>query len=371
MMAFTSLAVDLGRYEIAHTQLYNAAVSAARAGAAAIPYGASAVTAAADADATQNTVDGQAITNAMVTVQYIKWTNASNYTIESTANFAQANAVRVTITYTVPLLFAQVIGYANKSASEFSTAELSIQTASPYVYATGNPWLAGEPAGTHASQADPNYTSLHGNSDHQYPYDVAGTPGKNTDGSSATATSYNTVEPTSSPVQLGFKVTPGATILVTNVSGSSSYDHGTPVYLDATGNQGSSPYIVSNAAANGVSEHGISDASMPAGSANALFLQSNSAGTGPIVPDGAGAPAAPAKLDFSTQAARDYTSISPKLQQVFYIGNGQTSGHVQQQIVVPANASYMFLGVMDGWEWDNNLGGFNMTITEAQIFTVQ
>ena len=46
-MGLCSLAVDLGRYEVAHSQLYNAAVAAARAGAGAIPNGAAAATTAA------------------------------------------------------------------------------------------------------------------------------------------------------------------------------------------------------------------------------------------------------------------------------------------------------------------------------------
>jgi hypothetical protein len=48
--------------------------------------------------------------------------------------------------------------------------------------------------------------------------------------------------------------------------------------------------------------------------------------------------------------------------QPYYVGNGQTIAGGRQEIVVPANATRLFLGVMDGWEWSNNSGGFNCTI---------
>lgn len=356
-MGVVSLAVDLGRYEVAHSQLYNAAVAAARAGAAAIPNGSSAATTAATNAAINNQIDGQAITSAMVTVEYVNWTSSSNNSVVSAANFAQCNAIRVSIAYSVPLTFAKIIGLANKSAVEHSTAKLTIQTDSPYVYATGDVWLAGEPAGTHASQADPNYAGLHVNSDHQYPDDIAGTPG----GLIGSGTRYTSVEQSSSPVQSALTLIPYATITITNVSGLSSYDWQTSHYVDATGNNGTS-WICDNAKASSTgSEHGIADATMPISSLNAVFLDNN-------LPDSTAAPAA---LDFSSAAARDYTSISPKLKQPFYCGTGTTSTGKQQEIVVPPNASRLFLGTMDSWEWDNNRGGFQVTITQKLITTVE
>ena len=267
MMALCSLAVDLGRYEFAHSSMYNAAVAAARAGASALgKSGATTttITSAVNAVATSNTVDGQPITTSMVTIQYIKWTDKSNFTVESAANFSQANAIRVYVSYNVPLTFAQIIGLSSKQAVEHSTAEVITQVATPFVYASGDVWLAGEPAGTNGSQADPNYTSLHAVEDHQYPYDIAGPPGTNTNGTLATTSNYSTYQPYSSPIQVGFTVTPGATITITNTSGTASYDHDTAAYLDPTGTGGGSTQSSQgNAAAHGIAEHGISDASMP------------------------------------------------------------------------------------------------------------
>ena len=364
LMAFCSLAVDLGRYHTAHQELYNAAVAAARAGAAAMAKSGSTtstVSSAATTVATENYIDGQSIPSGDVTVEYLNWTSASTYTVESTANYASANSVRVTISYDVPLLFARVLGINTKTAREVSVAKVVVNTDTPTVYATGNIWLANEPAGTHASQADPNYTTLHGTEDHQYPDDIAGTPGKTSNGSTNSLANYSTSEPYASPVKVGFTVTPGATITISNTSGSVSYDHDTSPYVDATGNSGST-WVCHNYKANNVGEHGISDCTMPIGSMNAVF-------TGASAPDGIAT--VPPCLDFSTSAARDYAALQPKLQQAFYTGTGKTSGNQQQEILVPAGATYLFMGVMDAWEWDNNSGTFSCTVTQTYITTVQ
>ena len=87
-------------------------------------------------------------------------------------------------------------------------------------------------------------------------------------------------------------------------------------------------------------------------------------------------------LDYGT-AEHDYTAgtnngeaiangvFAPQLQQMFYVGNGLTSTGAQESIVVPAGATRVFLGTMDGWEWSNNSGGFTVTITQTSIAIVQ
>jgi hypothetical protein len=362
LMGVCSLAVDLGRYHTAHQELYNAAMAAARAGAAAMSNGsASAVTTAATNAAKLNYIDGQTVPAGDVTVEFLNWTSPASYVVESSANFASANAVRVTITYNVPLVFGQVLGLNQKSASEASVAKVVVNTDTPTVYATGNIWLSNEPNGTTASQPDPGYAGKNVTEDHQYQYDIAGTPGKNTHGASSSTGTYGTYQPYSSPAKVGFSVTPGATITISNVGGSVSWDHDTTPWSDATGN-GATTGNYSNAAANGVSEHGIADLTQPLGSMNAVF-------TGSSAPDGIATP--PAPLDFSTAAARNYTGLAPKLQQPFYVGTGQNSNSQQQQIVVPQGATYLFIGIMDGWEWSNNNGTFTCTVTQTYITTVQ
>jgi hypothetical protein len=72
----------------------------------------------------------------------------------------------------------------------------------------------------------------------------------------------------------------------------------------------------------------------------------------------------PASLDYSTQASRDYLSITPELRQLFFIGDGLTSDGVIQQVIVPEGATRLFLGVFDGGMW-NNTGSFTVTITST------
>ena len=168
-------------------------------------------------------------------------------------------------------------------------------------------------------------------------------------------------QPYSSPPQTSIPIVPGAIITVTNVSGAATFN---PSTTDGTANGnigGSTAPLYDDGASGGVSEHGIADVTMPIDSLNAVFLNNN-------LPDGT---PAPTPLNFSTQSERDYSSISPELKQPFYVGTGQTSGGSQQSITVPQGATRMFLGMMDGWEWDNNVGGYNATITERYVQMVQ
>ncbi len=95
-------------------------------------------------------------------------------------------------------------------------------------------------------------------------------------------------------------------------------------------------------------ENGISDITVPIDSLIGVFL-SDSLG------------AVPGALNFSTQAGRDYLAISPELQQVFFLGDGLTSGSAAQTIIVPAGATRFYLGTMDGFSWNNNVGSFRIT----------
>ncbi len=99
-------------------------------------------------------------------------------------------------------------------------------------------------------------------------------------------------------------------------------------------------------------ENGISDIQVPIDSLLGVFL-------GPSQPNLSPAPGA---LDFSTEANRDYLTLSPLLQQVFFMGDGVTSGGNQQTIIVPTGATRLYLGTMDGHSWNNNIGSFDVTM---------
>ena len=69
------------------------------------------------------------------------------------------------------------------------------------------------------------------------------------------------------------------------------------------------------------------------------------------------------RLDFSTPASRDFTSLSPGLKQAFFIGDGVANGKDRlQEFVVPPGATRLFLGISDGagYWWDNE-GEYRMT----------
>ncbi|MBX7211632.1 MAG: choice-of-anchor D domain-containing protein [Verrucomicrobiaceae bacterium] len=104
---------------------------------------------------------------------------------------------------------------------------------------------------------------------------------------------------------------------------------------------------------------------------------------------GASQPAsAPARLDFSTGAlGENFTTLTPALGQVFFIGDGLTSGGVAQQFFIPAGATRLFFGIPDGNNgtlyhgtplgWGDNSGSVSLravvsssaspTITSAQF----
>ena len=182
--------------------------------------------------------------------------------------------------------------------------------ASTNVPGTSDPWLAGMPAGSTASSVDS--------------------------------------APAESPVQLlAAPIIPGATLefsatgLVTNDAsiGDPHPPDGDPI----------TPPTAHNAGA----ENGIGNVIAPFDSLIGIFL-------GPDQPNLTAAPTA--VLDFSTQAARDYLSLSPALKQPFFIGDGLTSGDVQQQVVVPAGTTRLFLATMDSYGWSNNGGSFDVSL---------
>jgi hypothetical protein len=99
-------------------------------------------------------------------------------------------------------------------------------------------------------------------------------------------------------------------------------------------------------------ENGIGNITTPLESLIGVFL-------GPVAPNLNSAPAA---LDFTSASSRDYLTLSPALQQPFFIGDGLTSLGAVQQIVAPAGATRLFLGTMDEYGWYNNEGSFTVQV---------
>jgi hypothetical protein len=101
-------------------------------------------------------------------------------------------------------------------------------------------------------------------------------------------------------------------------------------------------------------ENGISDILAPKNSLLGVYLDDTQPDT----------TIAPPLLDFGTQESRDYATLTPLLKQVFFIGDGMTSGGMEQLVFVPDGASRLLLGTMDGCGWYNNEGHFDVTVTD-------
>jgi hypothetical protein len=151
--------------------------------------------------------------------------------------------------------------------------------------------------------------------------------------------------PTNSPVQVvGLPIIPG-TSLVFSASGLVANNTGRTFY----GPDGNFDNSLKHGAG---AENGMGSCTSPLDSLVGVFLNQDM----PTLT------AAPSAFDFTTQSARDYTSLSPALKQVFFIGDGLTSSGMTQAIVVPPDATRLFLGTMDGSTWYNNVGSFTVTV---------
>jgi len=206
--------------------------------------------------------------------------------------------------------YIAVNGTGNDTLTWSFTPSQTNATLSVTVPGTSDPWLAGMPNGSGASSGD--------------------------------------TAPAESPVQVN--LTAGGTLTFT-ASGSVDYGGASGPPDGITG--------APTAHANGA-ENGISGVTSPADSLVGVFL-------GPAQPDGS---AAPADLDFSTGTSQDYTTLAPQLKQVFFIGDGKTSGGTTQQITIPSGATRLFLGTMDGSGWYNNSGSFSVRVTGPVVAPV-
>lgn len=157
--------------------------------------------------------------------------------------------------------------------------------------------------------------------------------------------------PTNSPVlaSSGLNMTAGS-YLTFSVTGATNYDgcqsltpDGNPCGNFSTVTAG--PYF------------GISTYAGPIDALIGVFI-------GPGTPGGT----APSGLDFSSGGTQAQTTISPQLNQVFFIGDGLTgtgSGSVQQ-FIIPAGATRLYLGSSDGAGANyNNSGSFSVSVSDS------
>lgn len=179
---------------------------------------------------------------------------------------------------------------------------------------TSNPWLAGMPAGSTADIGD--------------------------------------VAPAQSPAEvLGITLTPGGLL---RFAAAGTTDHCPGNACGAAGPEGD--LIEGPTGHRAGAENGIANLFAPIDALIGVFLDASQPNLS----------AAPGGLDFSALAARDFATLSPLLKQPFFIGDGlRNDGVTTQFFVVPAGATRLFLGTMDGFEWNNNEGGLRVDVQRA------
>mgnify|MGYP006367818125 CR=1 FL=1 len=101
-------------------------------------------------------------------------------------------------------------------------------------------------------------------------------------------------------------------------------------------------------------QNGLSDIRAPINSLVGVFLTDSAPNLS----------SPPPRLDFQS-IGLDFTVLSPQIQQVFFIGDGLTSGDVTQQFLIPDSATRLFLGTMDGFGWYNNSGTIMIDVAQA------
>jgi hypothetical protein len=323
----STLAVDWGRAQVTKTELQAAADAAARYGVSGLKAGVSTAISQAQYAASLNTADGTPVTLAHTDVELGTWDPDSRTFEVLTANLrASATAVRVTARRTkannnaIPLAFGKAVGVVSTDVIAQAVATRgTVVTES--VNAKGCPWLAGMPAGSTVA-----------------PY------GGNTQGCVAGANSPNAI--TSIPL------VPGGSLYFRQTTGTTSYTD-----ASSYGPDGQTDWIVRQEAANG-----INPTSTPLNCLVGIFLDDRAPDTYAAQPE----------LDFTTPSSRDFTSLTPKIKQVFFIGDGLDTAGRLQQFVVPAGATRFYLGLMDekGWWWDNT-GQLQTTMLDDNITLVK
>lgn len=344
LMGITSLAVDFGRTMSTRAELQDLTDAAARHAARGLKstlLSTSGAAGNASAVFAETRVDGATVNfNANTDLQLGIWSH-NNKTFTPATLAAGANSVKIMSRLTMgdtthPLYFLSFFNQQTTIRAE-SIALITGDDATTYVSAKGNPWLAGMPSGTVCTDFRTSPSEQ----------DTAGT-GPND--KSSPAVIYLS----------SLNISAGTTITVDGVTGQSSFGGG---YTDADGN----PLLTCNLGSPAFGNYtyytsamnGMSNLHAPVNSVVAVFLSDDAPNSG----------SAPSPLDFASAASRDYISIAPALKQVFFVGDGRRSNGEVQQIVVPAGATRLFICSMDGWQYNNNTGGYNLTVHAVKKVT--
>lgn len=328
LTGFVSLAVDLGRVQVAKTELQQAADAAAMYGAAGMSQGVATVKSRVAAAAADNKVDGTTLAIDQTNdIEFGVWDPGTRtFTVLTGSAQSSATAIRVTARRSaargtgVPTFFGRIVGMNTVDAKAVAIAARGHVTSNT-VDGDSCPWLAGMPNGS----------------------SVAATGGNPTPA----------VAPAQRPPQVtGINLTAGSSLFFRQASGVTSYS--------GSGNfgpDGDTAWIVTQAASNGINQ-----TSAPIQAMVGIFLDDRAPNTWSQQTAG----------NFTTAASRNFTTLSPPLKQVFFIGDGLDSSGNLQEFVVPTGATRFYIGIMDekGWWWDNS-GTISTTMLDDTVTLVK
>lgn len=337
VVGFASFAVDLGRTTAAKTELRRAADTAARAGANGLNVSPAQARADARYWAKQNKVEGDKLTNSGITVELGVW-NTTTRTFRTSLNAGESpNACRVFLERTkqagnpLPPGFTQLLGMDGIDIrAEAIAMWVPGINVNHQVDGFVNPFLSGATPGTVASQNNP----------HNSP-DYAGD-----------ANSTNPATRKQAGPKVGMPIVGGNILQFDNISGTVRHDPNLAYYepdgqLNSIGHNINTTNFMQAYNKNAyTNENGLSDMTSPINALVGVFLDDNAPGGTP----------APENLDFQTAASRDFTTLKPKLKQIFFIGDGVNSSGTKQEFVAPEGATRLFLATWDFFEWNNNAG---------------
>lgn len=326
MIGFVSLGVDLGRVQLAKTELQQAADSAARYGIAGLRTSVLTAQSRAIDAANDNTCDGTPVVITNADIDFGLWDSSTQtFTALTGAERQSATAVRITARRTatrgnpITTPIASVIGRSTVDVEAVAIALVGNDKRFN-IPSVSCPWLAGMPNGATISGA----------------------------GSGVRAPDHSPLKVTGIPItagqRLNFRNTTGQTGDTTT---------GRTYGLDGDLNR----TTIRQTAANG-----INSTTAPLNCLVGIFLDDRAPNTFSM----------PEELNFSSSSARDFNSISPKLKQVFFIGDGVNSSNRLQDFVVPSGATRLYLGVMDenAFWWDN-VGAIDTTMFDGKITLVK
>lgn len=336
-IGFAVLGVDAGRLMTAKAELQDCADGAARYAAVGMASSQSKAHTArqhAIAAIAGISVDGGQLSSDDMTVTVGTWNEATR---EFTADNSHPNAVKVDIAFALasggrPKLFASAITNSAPPVIRVSAVAISsVLSKEYYPPASGNLWLSTALAGTE----NRNFRN-----DAPHVWDYAGSTG----------------DAKQSPLEIQLSelnLNPGDALSFEGLSGTASYV--------ASGGQnnadGQTNYIVAlgqtyPGSVPNNNYNGLSNTRAPIGAVMAVFMND----------DPSNSTAAPSNLDFNSNGQRNYDTLSPGLKQIFFVGDGKRNNGEVQKIIVPPGATRVFLGMMDAWQWNDNVGNFKFNV---------